>query len=199
MAHLTPETEQQLITDAQNGDKNAFGQLFKTHYQRVYRVCYSILGDPDSAQEATQQTWIKAWEKRQNYNAKAAYTTWLHRIASNTAIDHTRKRKRYWQRIKSVFTPSDDSPKNTPDPADTLPPDERTPLKALLNKDNETRLADAIATLPQPQREVFLLRELEDMRYQDIADELQINLGTVMSRLHLARKKLQTHLSQDPS
>lgn len=190
------QAEKALLEKSQQGDSVAFGQLFKLHYARVYRIIYGILLDEEESKEAAQRTWIKVWDNLHRYNYQSAFTTWLHRVAVNTAIDESRRKNRYWNRIKEVFTfgPAERSGAEE----SVLPPDDRTPADALLTKDRKLRLDRALARLPQPQREVFTLREFENFSYEEIADTLSIKTGTVMSRLHLARKKLQSILTKDP-
>ncbi|MEM1221300.1 MAG: sigma-70 family RNA polymerase sigma factor [Verrucomicrobiota bacterium] len=189
------QEERKLIERAQAGDQAAFGVLFKTYYDRVYRTTYGILDDENEAKEATQRTWIKAWEHLERFNHRAAFTTWLHRITVNTAIDETRRKNRYWNRIKIAFSsPLADNGETESSP---IPPDTDTPAEALLRQDVNQNLRNALGQLPLDQREVFTLREFEGLSYEAIAETLEIKPGTVMSRLHLARKKLQTLLNKE--
>lgn len=188
--------EQKLLEKSQQGDADAFGHLFKLHYSRVYRIIYGILLDEEEAKEAAQRTWIKVWDNLHRYNYKSAFTTWLHRIAVNTAIDESRRKNRYWNRIKNVLTPGPGERSSVEE--HVLPPDRKTPADALIAQDRKQGLMKALARLPQPQREVFTLREFENFSYEEIANALSIKTGTVMSRLHLARNKLQSILTKDP-
>jgi RNA polymerase sigma-70 factor (ECF subfamily) len=179
-----------LIHAAVAGDESAFAELFQRYYPRVYRTIYGILGDATDAQEVTQSVWIKAWQKRTHYNFKSAYTTWLHRIAVNTALDELRRRRRYWTRFKDLLS-NDQPTKESPN----TPTAESDPAQNLLKIEDYESLHLAIAKLPEAQRTVLVLKEFENYTYEQIAATLGCKIGTVMSRLHHARTKLNTLLT----
>lgn len=158
------------------GDEVAFGQLFRQLYPRIHRTCFGLLGNDADAQEAAQQTFIKAWTKRDRFDFSSAYTTWLHRIAVNTCLDQLRGRRRLRERFLSLFQ------REVPDVAEESPPPE--------DPDRAQVLQEALSSLPQAQRTVLVLREFEQYSYEEIAKALKIPVGTVMSRLHHARKQL---------
>jgi RNA polymerase sigma-70 factor (ECF subfamily) len=195
----TPQTldqandESAQIRRAQDGDTAAFEALFRAHYPRVYRTVHGLLGNDADARDAAQQTWVKVWRNLGAYDHSAAFTTWLHRIAVNTALDELRKRKRLRARFQSLFAgPGRDE--TAPPPPD--PPAEGDPARDLVDAERAARVHRAIAELPEAQRTVLVLKEFEGYTYRRIADTLGIRIGTVMSRLHLARKKLQTLLDK---
>ena len=137
------QTEKDLLEKSQQSNSVAFGQLFKLHYSRVYRTIYGILLDEEEAKEAAQRTWIKVWDNLHRYNHQSAFTTWLHRVAVNTAIDESRRKNRYWNRIKEVFSPGPAEREGAEERV--LPPDHRSPADALLSKDRKLRLDKALA------------------------------------------------------
>lgn len=177
------------IREAQAGDSAAFGQVFKAHYTQVYLTVWGMMGNEADAHDVSQQAWIKAWQKINQYNHHSKFSTWIHRIAVNTALDELRRRKRRWSRLVSIF--KDDSIENpAPEPATT-----DDPADDLGRKEIAQDIYQAVAKLPESQRTTFVLKEFEDYTYQQIADTLGCKIGTVMSRLHLARQKLTTYLN----
>ena len=172
-----------VVEAACRGDEAAFGKLFRAHYPRIHRTCFGLLGNDADAAEAAQQCFIKAWQKRDRFDFSSAYTTWLHRIAVNTCLDQLRRRRRFRDRFLSLFQrEGTDATANMPAPTD--------PAAAAEVPDNARILRDALAALPEAQRTVLVLREFEQYSYEEIAQQLGIPVGTVMSRLHHARKTL---------
>ena len=176
------------------GDHDAFGQLFRDLYPRVHRTVWAILGDEAAAHDVAQEAWIKAWNKRTSYNFQSLYTTWIHRIAVNCALDALRRRRSWGRRLVRAFSGnSDHAPV-----ADFASSDPR-PDSTLAARELGDTIEEAVNALPEDQRTVLVLREYEGYSYSEISTALGIAPGTVMSRLHLARQKLQTRLSKDLS
>ena len=175
--------ESELVSKAQNGDRNAFSELVHTHSQGVLNVVYRMCGNGDLAEDAAQEAFIQAWLRLSSYKVKASFRSWLYRIAVNTAIDMLRKEKRILPNTIEDLNLSD----SRPGPEAMLASSERTEL-----------IREAVLTLPNASRAVLILREYEGLSYQEIAESLEIPMGTVMSRLSYARKllkeKLETHL-----
>ncbi len=188
MSKENHNTDTPTIRLAQKGDTAAFGLLFRKHYDQMYRTIYGMMGNEADAKEVAQDTWVKVWQKIKTFNFTSNFTTWLHRIAVNTSLDELRRRKRYWTRFKSTFSPTIE------EPASLTSND--SPARNLLKKENLDTVHSAIARLPEAQRTVLVLKEFEDYTYEQIANTLDCKIGTVMSRLHLARKKLSTYLNQ---
>lgn len=189
-----PSMEMDLARAACAGDRDAFGQLFNLLYGRVHRTVWAMLSDESEAHDVAQEAWIKAWRWRERFNFESAFSTWVHRIAVNTALDWLRKRKRLRARFRNLFRP--DSPEQIPVPVES---DNFQPSKQLQHKELGKTIERAIAELPEEQRMVLVLREYEGYSYEEIAQLADCKLGTVMSRLHLARKKLQHSLSKEMS
>ena len=182
-----------LVEAARDGNQAAFGQLFRGLYGRVHRTVWGMMGDESEAHDVAQAAWIKAWENRDKYNFQSLYSTWVHRSAGNCALDALRKRKRFFSRFTVLGRKSDGS--NVIDPASSEP----EPTTNLENAELGSTIEAAIAELPEDQRTVLVLREYEGYSYEEIAKSLDIQPGTVMSRLHHARKKLQISLSKELS
>jgi RNA polymerase sigma-70 factor, ECF subfamily len=173
--------ETELVLQAQRGDRNAFGELVCIHAQGVTNVIYRMCGDVQVAEEAAQETFIQAWLHLASYRLHTSLRNWLYRIAVNAATDILRKEKRI-----------------LPNAIEDLPLTDSSPgPEALLSRSERTALVQkAILALPDASRAVLILREYEEMSYQEIADTLDIPVGTVMSRLNYARKILKEKLEQ---
>lgn len=163
---------------AQDGDADAFGHLFRRYHERTVRALLAMMGSETEAREVAQQSWIKAWQKLDRYNYQSAFYTWLHRIAVNTALDALRQRQRNGHRTRPV------------EDIESKPAPEAGPAERTAAKERWAELLRALDQLPLEQRTALVLRELSGYSYQEIADELGVKTGTVMSRLHAARQKL---------
>jgi RNA polymerase sigma-70 factor (ECF subfamily) len=173
--------ETELVTQAQRGDRNAFGELVCIHAQGVTNVIYRMCGDIQIAEEAAQETFIQAWLHLSSYRPQTSLRNWLYRIAVNAATDILRKEKRILPNAIEDLQLTD----SLPGPEALIFQSERT---ALVQK--------AILSLPDASRAILVLREYEEMSYHEIADTLDIPVGTVMSRLNYARKILKEKLEQ---
>lgn len=192
-AHSESDYPDALVRDACGGDRRAFGELFRLLYPRVHRTVWAMLGSEQEAHDVAQTAWIKAWEKRSAFNFQSLYSTWVHRIAINCALDALRRRRSLRNRFVSLFDSTRPDPVDPPAAAAGSGPAElaRAELGQLIEA--------AVDGLPDDQRTVLVLREYEGYSYAEISKALRIPPGTVMSRLHLARQKLQSRLSKDLS
>lgn len=176
---LAAVKETELVTQAQHGDRNAFGELVCLHAQGVRNVIYRMCGDVQIADDAAQEAFVQAWLHLSSYRPQTSLRNWLYRIAVNAATDILRKEKRILPKNIEDMTLRD----SKPNPEALLSQTERT---ALVQK--------AIVSLPDASRAVLVLREYEELSYHEIADTLDIPVGTVMSRLNYARKLLKEKL-----
>ncbi len=173
--------EIELVTRAQNGERNAFSELVRIHAQGVMNVVYRMCGDVQIAEDAAQETFIQAWLHLSSYRPQTSLRSWLYRIAVNAATDMLRKQKRI------LPTALEDLPLKDPQPGP----------EALFFEGERTALVQkAVLSLPDASLAVLVLREYEGMSYHEIADALDIPVGTVMSRLNYARKVLKDKLEQ---
>ena len=180
-AAVTAINETELIAQAQRGDRNAFGELVCIHAQGVRNVIYGMCGNIQIAEEAAQETFLQAWLHLSSYRPQTSLRNWLYRIAVNAATDILRKEKRI-----------------LPHAIEDLPLTDLLPgPEALLFQSERTALVQkAILSLPDASRAILVLREYEEMSYHEIADTLDIPIGTVMSRLNYARKILKEKLER---
>lgn len=171
-----------LIRRARAGDRAAFTQLVALHREAVYRAAYWVLEDPDEALDATQEAFLRAYRSIDRFEGRASFRTWARRIATNVALDRRTRRQR--DRRFAGALPDEDA---------ALAPFEGAAER--LEREEERRLVrEAIDTLPPAQRAAVLLRDVEGLSYQEIADTLGIPRGTVMSRIYYGRANLKERL-----
>ena len=170
--------DDECIARAQRGDVAAFSELVARYQDRIYRFLVRLTRSPDDALELTQETFLSVYQALARWRPDARFSTWLFRIARNQAFDWLRRSKR----VEFVAL-GDGDDLGIADPAPT-------PDRTLETVQRLRELDRALARLPAEHREILLLREIEDMSYEDIADVLDISLGTVKSRISRARAGL---------
>jgi RNA polymerase sigma-70 factor (ECF subfamily) len=173
--------EIELITRAQRGERDAFNELVRIHAQGVMNVIYRMCGDAQVAEDAAQETFIQAWLHLSTYRPQTSLRSWLYRIAVNAATDMLRKEKR--------ILPNALEDLHLQDP-------QLGPEALFFQEERTTLVKKAILSLPDASRVVLVMREYEGMSYHEIAEALDIPVGTVMSRLNYARKSLRDKLEQ---
>jgi RNA polymerase sigma-70 factor (ECF subfamily) len=182
--------EPDLIARSQRGDPAAFNELVTRYRQRAFAMIYQMIRHEEDAWDLAQDAFLKAWKSIHHFRGQSQFFTWLYRILMNVTID--------WVRRKQVQGEAefDDSVglQNIEPASVTTPRGERAPADRLSDKEIRARIDAAIQRLTPDHREVIILREIEGLDYQEIADRVGIPLGSVMSRLFYARKKLQTML-----
>ena len=174
-----------LIRRAQSGDEGAFEQLLLAHQKSVYNLCLRMAGNPDDALDLSQEAFIRAWRALGQYQFDAAFSTWLFRLTSNVCIDFLRRQKR--QQHMSLTVTDDDEPGEeftVPDPAPG-------PEEQAVHNERRQAVARAMAALPEDYRAVMQLRAVDELIYEQIAEILDIKVGTVKSRLARARTQLR--------
>ena len=179
-----------LIRRAQRGDADAFEQLLLEHQKNVYNLCYRMAGNPDDAMDLSQETFLRAWRCLDQYQFASAFSTWLYRLCSNICIDFLRKRRRQ-QTVPLTFEDADGEEQTYAVPDAQPLPEEQVELKL-----TREMLAAAMAQLLPEHRAVLQLRVVNEMSYEQIADVLDIQIGTVKSRLSRARNQLKKILER---
>ena len=175
---------------AQRGDADAFEQMLLEHQKNVYNLCYRMAGNPDDAMDLSQETFLRAWRCLDQYQFASAFSTWLYRLCSNICIDFLRRRRRQ-QTVPLTFEDADGEEQTYAVPDAQPLPAEQVELKLT----RET-LAAAMAQLLPEHRAVLQLRVVNEMSYEQIADVLDIQIGTVKSRLSRARNQLKKILER---
>ena len=178
------DPDRDLIELAQKGDKSAFGKLVDRYYEMVYIVTKGVLRNHEAARDATQETFIKAYRDISKFKGQSKFKTWLYRVAFNAAIDLVRKRKPV-QSIDATDASSDEDTRPV-----IITDKSAGPRDQLLQAESHELVREAINELSEEHRVVLILREWDEMSYEEIAETVGIEVGTVMSRLHYARKKL---------
>ena len=179
-------SEEQLIHRAQQGDDSAFEELLLLHQKRVYNLCLRMSANADDALDLSQEAFLKAWKSIGQYQFEASFSTWLFRLTSNVCIDFLRRKKRRQETsLTENFDDSEDGAERS-----VLDPQPLPEQQAITN---ETRLelARAMAALAPDHREILQLRVVENLPYEQIAEILDIRVGTVKSRLARARIQLR--------
>jgi RNA polymerase sigma factor (sigma-70 family) len=170
--------DRELAAAAAAGDRQAFERLYRRHVGRVYGLCWRLCDrDKARAEQATQDAFVRAWEKLDTFRGEAQFSTWLHRVAVNVALGEHRLLKR-WVNFEDTVVATPDEPRQ--DDAD-----------AGLARDLER----ALAKLPKGARAVLLLHDVEGYRHEEIAQLTGIAVGTSKAQLHRARKLMKEHLS----
>jgi RNA polymerase sigma-70 factor (ECF subfamily) len=169
-----------LISRAQNGDLDAFNDLVRRYQNRIYTVSYRLMGDASSAEDATQEAFIKAFRNIDSFRG-GSFEGWLRRIASNTCYDELRKRQR------RPITYLEDMGHEDSDDEAPIPSDQPTPEDVAQADALQSAIQRCIQALQDNQKMVMVMSDLEGMPYQEIADALGIAKGTVKSRLSRAR------------
>lgn len=184
----SPVEDAVLLASAREGDTSAFDELITRHREKIYMHINYMVRNEEDALDLTQETFIRAWRSLARFDGAASFSSWVYRIATNAAIDLCRRRQTRPQAELEVGPMKIDAASRTTPTAPELPG------AGLDRAEIRRRIEEAFAKLSPEHRAVIVLREIEDMSYEAIAKHIGCSLGTVMSRLFHARKKLQTLL-----
>src|SRR3954462_13504646 len=184
-------SDQDLVHLCQNGDTEAFDQLVGRYRTRVFGMIYNMVHSEQDAWDLAQDSFLNAWKSIKRFRGRSSFATWIYRIVMNVTIDWLRKKQ-----VKGEVSEFDDSIqlKEVEPASKTVPKSEALPHEMIERREIRARIDKAIAQLSPEQRAVILMKEIEEMQYHEIADALGCSIGTVMSRLFYARKKLQNTL-----
>lgn len=189
---VTNDNEMELVEQAQAGDRDAFRQLVERYQRKVYSICYGYVKNAEDALDVSQEVFVKVFRYLDRFNRESSFYTWLYRITCNLCIDHIRKNKKvqsleYDDRINREGTVEGDEylmPSTLGLNAD----------KVYARKELREKMLEALETLTEKHRTILILREVEGLSYEEMAEVLDISKGTVMSRLFHARKYMQVAL-----
>jgi RNA polymerase sigma-70 factor, ECF subfamily len=189
---LSREEDIEMVNAVREGDTIAYRGLVEKYQDRVYHMVYGMVRNREDARDITQDAFVKAYDNLQRFRLESSFYTWIYRIAMNLSIDHLRRRKRKGTTEFDETIASRDEHGGIDEIHN-----QESPSKALERKRLYDRIMTAMQDLPEDQRQVVLLRELEGLSYKEIADVMEIPEGTVMSRLYYARRKLQKALADE--
>src|ERR1700756_2601459 len=179
-----------LVRRCQKGDALAFEQLVIKYRSKVFSMIYGMVQNEQDAWDLAQEGFLKAWKSIHRFKGNSSFYTWLYRIMTNVTIDSLRRRG-----IHGEAEFDDRIATGQVEPGSrTTPSSVPLPHKKLEHREIRQRIDEAIAKLSPEHRAVIVMKEIEDLQYNEIADSLSCSLGTVMSRLFYARKKLQSLL-----
>ena len=179
-------SDRDLMARLAAGDRDALAPLMERHYQRLYRIALSYLRQPDDALDAVQETFVKAFQNANRWDGSMEAGPWLSRVAINQSIDRWRRNRRR----RATFAPLEEGDHEL-SLADGAP----TPDHRVHGREVGERLARALDTLPERQRAVVVLRHYQEMSLEEIAETLEMRLGTVKSTLHRALARLRQGLA----
>ncbi len=169
--------EQAWLQQAQQGDDLAFSYLVEAYQRPVYNLCYRMMGNANDAEDAAQETFIRAYKALERYDPSRKFSTWLLSIASNYCIDQHRRRK-----LPTFSVDALDSP---------IIPDEGLSVEAqMLQDERQVQVTALLETLPPKDKAAIVMRYWYDYSYEEIAESLSLTVSAVKSRLHRARKDL---------
>ena len=180
--------EELLLEKARHGDQEAFGELVRLYEKKVYALTLRMCKNPDDAAEAAQEAFLSAWQGLKFFRGEASFSTWLYRLASNACVDLLRKEQRH----RAVSGPSLNDEDTYMDIAD----DAATPQELAERSELREQIEEGLQSLSPQHREVLILRELHQLSYDEIAQTLDLDTGTVKSRISRGRKALRNFLLQ---
>ncbi|MDQ2824948.1 MAG: sigma-70 family RNA polymerase sigma factor [Verrucomicrobiota bacterium] len=181
-------SELDLVKRCQAGETEAFDELVTRYRTRIFGMIYNMVHNEQDAWDLAQDSFVKAWKSIKRFQGKSSFYTWIYRIVMNVTIDWLRKKQ-----IKGAGAEFDDSVQlKEIDPASkTVPKADALPYEHMQRTEIRAQIDNAIAQLSPEHRAVILMKETEGMQYHEISETLGCSIGTVMSRLFYARKKLQ--------
>ena len=170
----------QVIQRCLDGDQSAWETIVRTHWRRVFNIAYKFVGRHDQAEDLTQDVFLKLYKSLDTFDRRANFQTWLISVSRNLCIDHYRSVRKERETIDRGVDASELSPASP----------EAGPVAALEQRDRVELLREALGGLPESLRTAVLLRDIQELSYQEIADRLRLPEGTVKSRINRGRTEL---------
>ena len=177
-----------LVQAARKGDMVAFEQLVARHRDKIYARAYTMMRNEEEAVDLSQEAWVKGWQRLVQFQGESSFTTWMTRIVINLCLDQLRKKKR--QRAESIEAMDEESGGVERQMEVVMV----NPTERLERAELRVRIDEAMGKLSEAHRTVLVLHEFERMEYKNIAKTMNCSIGTVMSRLFYARRKMASLL-----
>ena len=184
----TATNDERMVELALSGDPEAFGEIVRRWERRIFALAFGMLGREEDARDATQETFLAAFRNLRNFRGEARVSSWLHRIAVNQCITRQRRAK-----VRGETALEDEAEKNA---AVFALPLEASPARTAENVERSRAVRKAVSALPPDLKQVVVMKEFEELTFQEIADALEIPLSTVKSRLYTALRQLQLRLQK---
>ena len=184
----TATNDERMVELALSGDPEAFGEIVRRWERRIFALAFGMLGREEDARDATQETFLAAFRNLRNFRGEARVSSWLHRIAVNQCITRQRRAK-----VRGETALEDEAEKNA---AVFALPLEASPARTAENVERSSAVRKAVSALPPDLKQVVVMKEFEELTFQEIADALEIPLSTVKSRLYTALRQLQLRLQK---
>jgi RNA polymerase sigma-70 factor (ECF subfamily) len=186
---MTDLQERDLIRKAKQGDMLAFEELILKHEKIVYNLALRMMNHSEDAMDISQEVFLKAYRSLSNFDERSAFSTWLYRITHNTCIDEIRKRKG-----KQTYSLEEDLESEDGSMQRQVADDGDTPEESLMRKEQKSEILRALDTLSEEHKAAIILRDVKGMSYEEIAEILELTLGTVKSRINRARNQLKSEI-----
>lgn len=183
------EAEKALVVRAQRGDRGAFGSLVKLHMRRAYFAALGMVGSPDDAMDLSQEAFARAFRSRESLDPERPFYAWLYTILRNLCFNFLRDTSGRRRKLEAASDWLVDEA--------TVRASRDDPESRAVTAETRRRLMQSIESLPEREREMLVLKEFEGLRYREIAELLGIPIGTVMSRLYSARRRLAGILEEE--
>jgi RNA polymerase sigma-70 factor (ECF subfamily) len=183
-------TDEQLVEQAVNENSEAFGEIVKRWERKIFALCFGMLGREDEARDAAQETFISAYRNLKNFRGDAKVSSWLHRIAVNQCLTVKRRAK---TRSESFLDDEANSEEKV-----FVAPARLMPSRTTEQNERLKIIRQAVNSLPADLRQVVVMKEFEEMTFQEISDALDLPLSTIKSRLYTALKQLRMKLERTP-
>jgi RNA polymerase sigma-70 factor (ECF subfamily) len=184
----TVTSDEQMVERALTGDPEAFGEIVQRWERRIFALAFGMLGREEDARDATQETFLAAFRNLRGFRGEAKVSSWLHRIAVNQCITRQRRAK-----VRNETALEDEAEKNA---AVFALPTETSPARTAEHRERGIAVRCAVCALPADLRQVVVMKEFEELTFQEISDVLGVPLSTVKSRLYTALRQLQMRLQK---
>jgi len=179
-------TDEELVRKSKEGDERAFGELISRYESKVYSLSLKMVRNPEDAEDVLQDTFLRAYRGIKSFQGASTFSTWIYRITANSALMRLRKKQ-----LPTVSIEDADERETPVNIADWTP----GPVEQLLNRELQQVMDEAIQALPPEFRQVFVLRDIEEMSNAEVADVLDLSVAAVKSRLHRARLKVRNRIA----